>query len=142
MYENWSLTALNTLFTSLCVILPGIFEQDLSAETLLAVPELYTHGQQNKELNLPKFVLWMALGAAQGLLIWFVPWWLYGMHNWMGDNGTFALGDICFSLAIMWTNTKLLMLETHNKTRIVFAGFTITVVGMARAAFYCLRGQH
>src|ERR1700753_1070968 len=37
LYENWSLTVLNTLFTSLCVIVPGIFEQDLQATTLLAV---------------------------------------------------------------------------------------------------------
>lgn len=56
LYENWSLTALNTLFTSLCCILPGMFEQDLTADTLLAVPELYVHGQKNKELNLPKYL--------------------------------------------------------------------------------------
>lgn len=36
---------------------------------------------------------------------------------------------MCFSLAIMWTNLKLLMLETHHKTRIVFVSFFITVAG-------------
>ena len=108
LYENWSLTVLNTLFTSLCVIVPGIFEQDLSAETLLAVPELYTYGQRNEGLNLPKYVMWMAMATVQGMLVWFIPCVLYGQHNVMGDNGTFAIGDLCFSLAIMWTNTKLL----------------------------------
>jgi phospholipid-translocating ATPase len=129
LYENWSLTVLNTLFTSLCTILPGMFEQDLSAETLLAVPELYVHGQRNKELNLPKYLVWMILGTVQGLLVWYIAWALWGKHNFMGDHGTFALGDLCFSLAIMWTNIKLLMMDTHYKTTIVAVGFGITVSG-------------
>ena len=108
LYENWSLTVLNTLFTSLCVIVPGIFEQDLRADTLLAVPELYVYGQRNHGLNLPRYIRWMALAVAEGALIWFLPWALYGIGDFMGDNGTFAIGDLCFSLAIMWTNTKLL----------------------------------
>ena len=129
LYENWSLTALNTLFTSLCVIIPGLYEQDFSATTLLAFPELYTYGQKNRGLNLPKYFVWMAVATLQGVIVWFLPWALYGKHNVMGDNGTFAVGDLCFSLAIMWTNVKLLLLETHYKTRIVAVGFTITVAG-------------
>jgi phospholipid-translocating ATPase len=41
LIESVSLAVFNSLFTSLCVILPGIFEKDLKASTLLAVPELY-----------------------------------------------------------------------------------------------------
>ena len=108
LYENWSLTVLNTLFTSLCVIVPGMFEQDLKADTLLAVPELYTYGQRNKGLNVAKYLAWMVLATVQGMLMWFLAWALFGKYNKMGDNGTFALGDLCFSLAIMWTNIKLL----------------------------------
>ena len=90
LYENWSLTVLNTLFTSLCVIVPGMFEQDLDADTLLAVPELYVYGQRSKGLNLPKHLAWMALATLQGMLVWFIPYALYGMYNAMGDNGTFV----------------------------------------------------
>ena len=108
LFENWSLTVLNTLFTSLCVIVPGIFEQDLSAETLLAVPELYVFGQRNEALNVTKYLVWMSMAVVQGLLIWFLPGILYGMLNEMGDNGAFAIGHMCFSIAIMWTNLKLL----------------------------------
>ena len=108
LYENWSLTVLNTLFTSLCVIVPGMFEQDLHADTLLAVPELYVYGQRNEGLNLPKYIVWMALATVQGMLVWFLPRALYGKYHVMGGNGTFEIGDLCFSLAIMWTNIKLL----------------------------------
>ncbi|KAK4541733.1 hypothetical protein LTR36_007442 [Oleoguttula mirabilis] len=128
LYENWSLTVLNTLFTSLCVIVPGIFEQDLKAETLLAVPELYVFGQKNMGLNIRKYLKWMVLATAEGMIIWFVSWAALKLNKF-GDNGLFALGDICFSLAILWTNYRLLVLETHYKTIIVGISFLVTVAG-------------
>ena len=108
LYESWSLTVLNTLFTSLCVIIPGILEQDLRAETLLAVPELYTYGPRNQGLNLVKFLRWMALAAVEGLIVWYISWAAWGHFNFTSDNGAFALGDLCFSLGIAWQNIKLL----------------------------------
>ncbi|EMD01157.1 hypothetical protein BAUCODRAFT_100923 [Baudoinia panamericana UAMH 10762] len=129
LYENWSLTVLNTLFTSLCVIVPAIFEQDLRPETLLAVPELYTFGQRNKGLNLRDHILWMLVATVQGLLIWFASWAAYGKLMTYGDNGLFALGDLCFSLGIQWTNVKLLLVDTHYKSAIVFVSFIITSGG-------------
>lgn len=66
----------NTLFTSLVslsvqeltsglangwqtIIFLGIFEQDLRASTLLAVPELYTKGQRSGGFNLKIYLGWM-----------------------------------------------------------------------------------
>ncbi|TKA31062.1 hypothetical protein B0A50_02030 [Salinomyces thailandicus] len=128
LYENWSLTALNTLFTSLCVIVPGIFEQDLKAETLLAVPELYVHGQRNGELHLTKYIRWMVMGTAEGMLVWFISWGAFHLNKF-GDNGLFALGDLSFSIAIVWTNIKLLLIHTHDKTLIVGISFSVVVAG-------------
>jgi phospholipid-translocating ATPase len=106
LYESWSLTVLNTLFTSLCVIVPGIFEQDLQAETLLAVPELYRYGQQNSGLNLAKYLRWMAVAAAEGVLVWLTTWAVYSRIHGVHDLGIFAMGDLVFTTAIMWTNLK------------------------------------
>lgn len=129
LYENWSLTVLNTLFTSLCVIVPGIFEQDLKADTLLAVPELYVYGQRNMGLHLSKTIAWIILAAAEGMIVWFISWAAFDVFHKTGDNGLFALGDLCFSLGIVWTNLKLLLLETHYKTAIVGGSFMITFAG-------------
>lgn len=108
LYENWSLTVLNTLFTSLAVIVPGIWEQDLAPETLLAVPELYVYGQRDQGLNLGKYVGWMVAAAAEGVLVWFGCWAGHGYLGRVPDEGLYALGDLVFSVAIMWTNLKLL----------------------------------
>lgn len=108
LYESWSLTALNTLFTSLCVIVPGVWEQELAAETLLAVPELYVFGQREGGLNLGKYVAWMVGAAAEGCVVWALCWVAYGGIGPVRDGGLFALGDLVFSVNIVWTNLKLL----------------------------------
>jgi phospholipid-translocating ATPase len=108
LYENWSLTVLNTLFTSLCVIVSGIWEQELQATTLLAVPELYVYGQKDRGLNLGNYLWWMAGAVFQGLLTWFGCWAGYGGIWLVRDNGLFALGDLAFSVGILWTNFKLM----------------------------------
>lgn len=111
LYESWSLTVLNVLFTSLCTIIPGVWEQDLSAETLLAVPELYVYGQRGGALDLRRYVSWMVGAAAEGVLVFFGCWAGYGVFGQLGglrDGGLFAFGDLIFSACIVWTNWKLL----------------------------------
>ena len=108
IYESWSLTVLNTLFTSLCTIVPGIWEQDLGASILMAVPELYAYGQRGKGLDPRKYAGWMLTAMAQGTFVWFACWAGYGAFQDGRDVGLFALGDLVFSVGIMWTNLKLL----------------------------------
>lgn len=111
LYESWSLTILNVLFTSLCVIAPGVWEQDLRAETLLAVPELYVYGQRGEALNLMKYLRWMIGAGIEGVLVFWACWASYGLFGQLGgmrDDGLFAFGDLVFSVCIIWTNWKLL----------------------------------
>ena len=109
LYESTSLTVYNTLFTSLCVICMGIWEQDLRAETLLAVPELYVFGQRNLGLNLWKYLRWMLLGAIEGVITWYALWAGYG---WFAvgvlDEGLYAFGQLAFTVGVLWINWKLL----------------------------------
>ncbi|ETS86390.1 hypothetical protein PFICI_00218 [Pestalotiopsis fici W106-1] len=130
LYESASLTVFNTLFTSLAVIIPGIWEQDLSAETLLAVPELYVYGQRNMGLNVRKYLTWMIAAASEGVGVWFVVWAGYGgFLGMVGDNNLYPLGELAFSVGVLWINYKLFILETHHKSAIVLVGFAITIIG-------------
>lgn len=111
LYESWSLTVLNVLFTSLATIAPGVWEQDLSQETLLAVPELYVYGQRGEALNLSRYLGWMVGAAVEGILTFYGCWAGYGYFGQAGglrDQGLFALGDLVFTVCIVWTNWKLL----------------------------------
>lgn len=130
LYEMYSLTVFNTLFTSLCVIVPGIWEQDLDARTLLAVPELYVFGQRNLGLNVWKFLGWMLGAAIEGVGMWFGVWLGYGgVFGKINDTGLFALGDLAFTVGVVWINYKLLIIETHNKTMLILGSFGITFAG-------------
>ncbi|KAI1425482.1 hypothetical protein F5Y12DRAFT_368240 [Xylaria sp. FL1777] len=129
LYESYSLTVLNILFTSLCVLCMGIWEQDLRAETLLAVPELYVHGQRNRELNFFRFITWIIAAVIDGTLVWILLWLGYNVLGRPRDNGLFAFGDLAFSVGILWTNWKLFIMETHYKSAIILGAFGITVSG-------------
>ncbi|KAF5125584.1 putative phospholipid-transporting ATPase DNF3 [Metarhizium anisopliae] len=130
LYQATSLTVFNTLFTSLCTICLGIWEQDLSAETLLAVPELYVYGQRNMGLNAWKYARWMFLAAVEGVIVWYGVWAGYG---WISptarDEGLYALGTLVFTVGVLWINWKLFIFETHYKSTIVMCSFFITTWG-------------
>lgn len=106
LYEPWSLSMFNTLFTSLPVIFLGIFEKDLQASTLLAVPELYQRGQRGEAFNFKVYLGWMFLASSQALITYFMMHVLY-TNNLFVDNGVFAMGVLTYSVCITVISSKL-----------------------------------
>lgn len=102
LYESWSLSMFNTLFTSLPVIFMGVFEKDLSASTLLAVPELYTKGQRNGGFNFKVYLGWMFMASAEAMVVYFCMLSLFGDALFTEDNSIFALGSITYT-AVVWS---------------------------------------
>ncbi|KAF7536393.1 hypothetical protein G7054_g4524 [Neopestalotiopsis clavispora] len=123
LYESTSLAVFNSLFTSLCVIIPGVFEKDLEASTLLAVPELYTYGQKSEAFKYKKYAGWTAMAIIQSLLMYTIVHYLYGKHA----TDLFAIGQLVFTVAVIFINTKLFILEMHNKTIIPLIGWLLMV---------------
>ncbi|KAH7165665.1 hypothetical protein EDB81DRAFT_261120 [Dactylonectria macrodidyma] len=129
LYESWSLTVFNSAFTSLPVILLGIFEKDLSAETLLAVPELYTFGQRGLGFSYMQYLGWSIMGVAGSFMIWYFTQEVYWPAGSDDDTSIFAMGMVGFTVAVVFINIKLLILELHSKTIVTFAGFLVSVAG-------------
>lgn len=129
LYESTSLAVFNTLFTSLAVILLGMFEQDLRAETLLAVPELYTYGQKNKAFNFGKYIGWTIVAVVEAVLIYYGTSGIFSHTLAPGDNSLYVMGDLAFTVSVVFINIKLLVLELHNKTIVTLIGFLISVAG-------------
>ncbi|KAI1414424.1 phospholipid-translocating P-type ATPase [Hypoxylon sp. FL1857] len=129
IYESWSLTVFNALFTSLPVILLGIFEKDLKAETLLAVPELYGFGQRSEAFNFKKYLSWMLSGAVDTVIIYMMVYGFFQGILFTENNSLFPLGQLAFTAAVILINVKILILECHHKTVIIFGGFAISIIG-------------
>lgn len=131
LYYSTSLTVFNTLFSSLCVILPGILDKDLEAATLLAVPELYaSYGPRGAAFNLRVYLWWMFLACAESALVYYVVHALYGVGSPLrADADVYPLGDLLFTAFIVLINTKLLFMECRSVSRANAAAWTITVGG-------------
>lgn len=129
LYEPWSLSMFNTLFTSLPVIFLGIFEKDLAASTLLAVPELYTKGQRHDGFNIRLYLGWAFMATCESMIIFFTMYGLFGEAIMNIDGGIFAMGLLCFSAAVTVINMKLQFLEIHNKSILCVIVMTISLGG-------------
>ncbi|XP_043294275.1 phospholipid-transporting ATPase VD isoform X1 [Cervus canadensis] len=77
MTDYWVLIFFNLLFTSAPPVIYGVLEKDVSAETLMQLPDLYRSGQRS-EAYLP-LTFWITLLDAfyQSLACFFVPYYTY-----------------------------------------------------------------
>ncbi|XP_030775506.1 probable phospholipid-transporting ATPase VD isoform X3 [Rhinopithecus roxellana] len=89
MTDYWVLIFFNLLFTSAPPVIYGVLEKDVSAETLMQLPELYKSGQKS-EAYLPH-TFWITLLDAfyQSLVCFFVPYFTYQGS----DIDIFAFGN-------------------------------------------------
>jgi phospholipid-translocating ATPase len=108
LYENWSLTIFNGVFTSLPVIVLGILEQDLKADTLLRFPELYSYGQKNKAFNFVTFIAWSVLAAVESCILFYGVWAVYRDIPFTEDTTLYAMGSAVFTVGVVFINIKLL----------------------------------
>lgn len=131
LYESWSLAMFNTLFTSLPVIFMGIFEKDLAASTLLAVPELYSVGQRNGGFNLIIYAYWIFLASVEAVIIFFVMVSLYGQARFDHNDDLYAMGTLTFSASVVIIATKLQFLDLHNKSVTCVVAMVASIGGWA-----------
>ncbi|KAI9820944.1 MAG: hypothetical protein M1832_003416 [Thelocarpon impressellum] len=129
LYESWSLSMFNSLFTSLPVIFIGVFEKDLLASTLLAVPELYTKGQRGAAFNFKVYLWWIFMGSCEAMVIFFVMLGLYGQTIFTQDNGLYAMGVLTYTACVVLIATKILLIEMHNKSIVALLGVVLSVGG-------------
>ncbi|KAL9623453.1 MAG: hypothetical protein Q9160_002346 [Pyrenula sp. 1 TL-2023] len=129
LYEPWSLSMFNTLFTSLPVIFMGVFEKDLAASTLLAVPELYNKGQQNGGFNFMIYFGWTFMAACEAMIVFFTMYGLYGAAIFTKDNGLYAMGALTFTACVIIISTKMQFLEMHNKSITALIAIILSVGG-------------
>ncbi|XP_076977406.1 phospholipid-transporting ATPase IK isoform X2 [Tamandua tetradactyla] len=94
LYEGWFLALFNLLYTTLPVLYIGLFEQDVSAEKSLKMPELYMAGQRDELFNYWVFFQAIVHGMATSLVNFFVSLWICydtaGPHSF-SDHQSFSV---------------------------------------------------
>nr|XP_019596286.1 PREDICTED: probable phospholipid-transporting ATPase VB isoform X1 [Rhinolophus sinicus]XP_019596295.1 PREDICTED: probable phospholipid-transporting ATPase VB isoform X1 [Rhinolophus sinicus] len=77
MIDYWQMIFFNLFFTSLPPLVFGVLDKDISAETLLTLPELYKSGQNSECYNLLTFWVSMVDAFYQSLICFFIPYLTY-----------------------------------------------------------------
>ncbi|KIW86236.1 hypothetical protein Z517_01631 [Fonsecaea pedrosoi CBS 271.37] len=129
LYEPWSLSMFNTLFTSLPVIFLGVFEKDLAASTLLAVPELYNYGQRDRGFNFWIYLRWSALAVCEAVLVYFMIYGMYGLALFTRDQELYAFGSLVFTACVVIISLKLQFIELHHKSVMAAIAIFLSVGG-------------
>lgn len=137
LYEGWSLSFYNTLFSSLPVMMIGVFERDLRASTLIANPQLYKIGQRSGAFNFVIFGKWMLSAWWYAACIVLIPLALNGtlfvdtsksLHGAPHEaaiasiaffDGTFqlySLGLMLYAITVIIVTLKIAYIECHTQT--------------------------
>jgi phospholipid-translocating ATPase len=137
LYEGWSLSFYNTLFSSLPVMMIGVFERDFRASTLIANPELYKIGQRSGAFNFIIFVKWIISAWWYAACIVLMPLALNGTlfvfpehHGEPSPNATkiaslalfdgsfqlYSFGLMLYSITVIIVTLKVAYLECHTQT--------------------------
>uniref|UniRef100_A0A4W3HDT4 Phospholipid-transporting ATPase n=1 Tax=Callorhinchus milii TaxID=7868 RepID=A0A4W3HDT4_CALMI len=131
MIDYWLMIFFNLFFTSLPPLICGVLDKDVSAETLLELPELYKSGQQSEAYNLSTFWMTMLDAFYQSLVCFFVPYLAYQDS----DIDIFTFGTPMNTLSL-FTILAHLAIETKTWTWLHWASmigsvlfyFAVTIV--------------
>ncbi|XP_010293359.1 PREDICTED: probable phospholipid-transporting ATPase VB [Phaethon lepturus] len=113
MIDYWQMIFFNLFFTSMPPLLFGVLDRDVSAETLLGLPELYKHGQNSEIYKLSTFIITMLDAFYQSLICFFVPYWTYKDS----DIDVFSFGNPINTISLL---TILLHQALEMKTWTLF----------------------
>jgi phospholipid-translocating ATPase len=138
LYEGWSLSFYNTLFSSLPVMMIGIFERDLRASTLIANPHLYKMGQRRGAFNFYIFAQWMLSAWWYAACIVLIPLALNGTlfvrnapqpHTpppydaalasiavFDGSYQLYTFGLLLYAICVIIVTLKIAYIECHTQT--------------------------
>uniref|UniRef100_A0A8C3MV54 Phospholipid-transporting ATPase n=1 Tax=Geospiza parvula TaxID=87175 RepID=A0A8C3MV54_GEOPR len=119
MVDYWQMIFFNLFFTSVPPLLFGALDKDVSAETLLRLPELYRNGQNSEIYNLSAFIITMLDAFYQSLICFFVPYLTYKDS----DIDVFSFGNPINTISLL---TILLHQALEMKTWTHLPEFWVT----------------
>ncbi|KAN0043355.1 hypothetical protein ACTA71_011007 [Dictyostelium dimigraforme] len=131
MFDSWSISIFNVVFTGLPIIVCAIFDQDVSAESSQKYPQLYASGQKDSEFNLRVLWVWIVEAWIHSVVIFFGVYGLYNHGSTLLESGDtldlWAMGQNIFILVVLTVNLKLAF-ETRYWTWITHFSIWASIV--------------
>ncbi|KAI8073828.1 hypothetical protein BC940DRAFT_289308 [Gongronella butleri] len=108
LYESWTMSCFNVIFTFLPPLVVGIFDQLVSARMLDKYPQMYMLGQSNEFFNQKRFWGWMANAVFHSLLLFYLGLGAFYIDGAFPDGvtgGQWWVGSVVFTAVlacILW----------------------------------------
>eukprot|EP00049_Salpingoeca_infusionum_P018794 m.358787 g.358787 ORF g.358787 m.358787 type:complete len:1200 (+) comp18288_c0_seq1:276-3875(+) len=137
LYEQWLLTFWNVIFTSLPVLIFGIFEKDIEEEHLMKHPSLYNIYIGNKVLTWKQFAKWNITGLWHGTVAYYFI--VYGMDAgrpqyslWWMSTGiySFVMLVVTFKIASDMRNWTYISHICTWGSVVAFVAFNLLYMGV------------
>ncbi|KAJ2774381.1 hypothetical protein IWQ56_000606 [Coemansia nantahalensis] len=138
LFEGWTLSMYNTLFSILPVLVIGVFEQDLRADTLLDHPELYRDmGPRNHLFTVPEFLRRVVVpGLLHAVVATFLP---LATSLLLGENAStndqFTMGVVVYGILVLTVTLKIAYVDVRR-----WSLFTHIGVVLMLTAWLCWNG--
>ncbi|XP_063784830.1 phospholipid-transporting ATPase VB [Pseudophryne corroboree] len=126
MIDYWQLIFFNLFFTSLPPLVFGVMDKDVSAETLMSLPDLYKSGQKSESYRMSTFWIIILDAFYQSLVCFFVPFFTY----YKSGISLLSFGTPINTVALL---TILLHLAIEIKTWTII--HWVTIIGSVVAYF-------
>ncbi|XP_077987286.1 phospholipid-transporting ATPase IF-like isoform X2 [Glandiceps talaboti] len=132
LYHSFLLTFYNVLFTSLPILVYGLFEKNLSAKALMMYPQLYHDITRNYNMRWWQYCYSICLGLYHALCLFYGVKLLFGddvsLLPYMQQYGIWTFGTICMTICVILVNFKLCY-ETRHWDGIWIFSMALTIVG-------------
>ncbi|KAM9330395.1 phospholipid-transporting ATPase VD [Gastrophryne carolinensis] len=123
MTDFWMLILFNLLFTSVPPIIYGVLDKDVSAETLLALPELYKPGQTSEAYQSSTFWFTILDAFYQSLACFFIPY----LASAGSDTDLYTFGNFIIT-ASLFVILLHLLIESKSMTWIHWMVMALSIV--------------
>ncbi|XP_073439563.1 phospholipid-transporting ATPase VD [Dendrobates tinctorius] len=123
MVDVWMLILFNLIFTSVPPIIYGVLDKDVSADTLLALPELYRSGQTSEAYKKSTFWITMLDAFYQSLTCFFVPYFTY----FGSVMDIYSFGNLIIT-ATLFVVLLHLLIESKSMTWIHWTVMVVSIV--------------
>ncbi|KAJ1723237.1 hypothetical protein LPJ53_002402 [Coemansia erecta] len=131
LFESWTLSMYNTLFSILPVLVVGIFEQDLRPETLLSYPELYRDmGPRNHLFTVPLFLRRVVvIGVLHAIVAAYFP---FATNLFLGSdsssNDMYINGFVVYSIMVLVVTFKIAYVDVRRWVLFSHLSVALTLV--------------
>ncbi|XP_050456062.1 phospholipid-transporting ATPase IF-like isoform X4 [Cataglyphis hispanica] len=117
LYDGIFLMCFNLLFTSLPILLYGLFEQNHSAKKLMRHPYLYKLNKRNYLMSRKQFMVWLLLGLWHTGITYFTVYCIsYINPTYLYDNtpvGHWTFSTCIFHIVTLLANLQILLRSSY-----------------------------